>query len=306
MRNNNPLSIGVTNKCFNIRQRVRRTLNYRKIFASIAISACLISLFTLAIVNGTVASSQAIHMTGSIAYPSPSLSPTPMPTPTPTPATNSKNLAPLPDGFTYALTGQTGIGYPTYSSKIIYPVTWQDKTTLKLLNYAVAPFTGGSGKYDRELDSKFYTNSIKPGDVVTFKAWFWTESSTNGDNGNPLFGANIEIDPLGPNGRICAVNNLNGIGKTDYDPTQAGSNGYDNSGYDYSNTCVPWGSGAWVQLSMTWKVPNTLYADAFNPGYSQGTVVQPTGFCAIIQVASSRPGSEGAAVYISGTELYIN
>jgi hypothetical protein len=67
---------------------------------------------------------------------------------------------------------------------------------------------------------------------------------------------------------------------------------------------VPWGSNAWVHLSMTWTVPETLQSDGLSV-YPVGTVVQPTGFIAIIQAFSSNPGAEGAAMYVRDAGLYV-
>jgi hypothetical protein len=253
---------------------------HHRIFAAIVISI-LVSSFALAIVHGSVSSTQAIHMSGSIVYPSPS----PIPTPSPT----ANNLAPIalyPDG---------AWGYSPYASYYSI-VTWQGQKAIKLLDYGPAFAAFGGSSIDREVDT-WPLIAVKPGDVVVLKAWVWTEPSTLGD-GSTYHGASIEIDPYSGNSRISAVNLRNG------ELVGTGTNNYQN-GWANPQSTVPWGSGGWVQMSMTWTVPNTLQADGFG-GFALGTEVTPTGFSAIIQGLSSSTGNEGAVIYIYGTSICIN
>jgi hypothetical protein len=254
--------------------------NNRKILSITLISVALVSVFMLCITSGAVVSNSTIHMSGTIAYISPTS--TPIPTPTLPPTGNTINLAPL-----------SAWSYLPYASKYTYPVTWEGQTAIKFTDYG-PPYAGPNGGVDRELDAPYV--SVKAGDIVVFKALLWTEASNIGDTSS-YHGADIEIDAFNGNNRICAVNNNNGVGTGDY-----------NNGVWAPYAVIPWGSGKWVQLSMTWTVPNTLQSDGYNGanGYSLGTVVQPNRFGAIIQAFSSNPGAETAAVYICGTELYVN
>ena len=200
----------------------------------------------------------------------------------------------MPEGWTYSATGQRGIGDTTFGSKIIYPVTQGGQTCLKVLAYGAYPYTGAFGPGDREMNAAW--TSVKPGDKVVFSAWIWTDTSTIGDT-DSSHGVEIGMDAYGSGSRINQINNRNGVGTPDY------SNGV----FDYTYVVVPWGSNAWVHLSMTWTVPNTLQTDGpSNYGNSAGYSAVP---CAIIPwmgAGSSNPGHEGAAMYVYGTELYIN
>jgi hypothetical protein len=214
--------------------------------------------------------------------PTPTRTPTPTPSPSPTPTTppSTNNLAPLPSGW----------GTPGWmpSSDFIYPVTRSGQTRAKILDSGLS-----SGTCDREIDSNWI--AVSPGKVVYLSAWLWTESSTIGDNGDSWWGAAMGLDAYSNSGRICEVDPQNGIGTPDRV----------NGVYATWKDMVPWGSGAWVHLTMTWTVPSTLSSDGFGD-YPLDAQVAPTGFIAWITGFSSNPGHEGAAIYVYGTVLNTN
>jgi hypothetical protein len=233
-------------------------------------SVLIVSFLAFAMVGGAITSSQTIHMMGSIAYP------------TPTPTSNQNNLAPL-----------SVWGYGPYSSKYS-TVTWQGKTAIKLLNYGQPFYDAWHSAIEREVDSPGI--KIKPGDVIVFNVWLWTEASTQGDTGQ-YSGASIEIDPFVGSGRICAVNLPIG--------TLVGT-GIDSGSNSNIQAIVPWGSGRWVQMSMTWTVPKYVYSDGCGIGGQGGGPYTPDGMIAIIQGLSYvNPPNEGAAVYIADPQIFI-
>ena len=161
--------------------------------------------------------------------------------------------------------------------------------------YDAYPYVGLWGYGSREIDSAW--TPIHPGDTVVFSAWIWTDASTIGDS-EYGHSANIGIDAYGSVGRITQINNKDGIGT----PT------YSNGVFDYTWVHVPWGSGAWVHVSETWIVPNTLQTDGASAySNSAGYTVVP---CAIIAwIGSGAPDHapiEGAAIYVRDIELCIN
>jgi hypothetical protein len=221
--------------------------------------------------------------------------PTPIPIPAPTDVSSpSTNLAPIPNGWTESITGQKGIGDPTFGSKIIYPVTQGGQTCIKVLAFGAYPYTGAFGGGDREMNSAWA--NVKPGDTVVFSAWIWTDASTIGDN-NPSHGVEIGMDSYSSGGRLCQINNKNGVGT----PT------YNGASYDYAMDILGWGSGTWIHMSMTWVVPNSVYYDGFGTASNVfGQAYQPSAIIPWIGAGSSNPGHEGAAMYFCDTELYIN
>jgi hypothetical protein len=251
------------------------------------ISIILVGFFALTLVNGAVSSNHTIHMTGLISYPSP--------IPTPTPAPNPNNLAPLgiyPNGEW---------GFGPYASKSGL-VTWQGQTAIKILDYGTTPdasssgwgaYTGRFGSFDREIDSQMIP--IKPGDVVVFKVWLWVPDSTIGDNGNIWRGATVEIDPYDGGSYTTAYylpqGQTSGTVITYPDPT--------------FQATVPWGTNQWVQLTLTWTVPQYVYSSPIGTG-GAGSAHVPNGMIIVIGGLSSSPGTEGSPIYVRGTELYIN
>jgi hypothetical protein len=226
--------------------------------------------------------------------PSPTPTATPKPTQTPTQSPTGNNLATI-SYWTYPKAGWA-IGNPTCAQCYNYPVSFGGRSdAIKLLPNTYLISINGNAPIISELDGTW--TAIHPGDKVTYSAWLWTESSTIGDKDfSP--GAVIIIDAYSSTGRICQINNANGIGK----PV------CNNGVYDYTLTVVPWGSGQWVHLSMVWTVPNTLQADGFSGsgGYAAGTTVVPCGFIPVINGVSHHPNQERASIYVYGTELYIN
>ena len=117
------------------------------------------------------------------------------------------------------------------------------------------------------------------------------------DNGKDQYGAIIGMDCYGSGGRISQINNNNGVGT----PTINGVS------YDYRMSTIPWGSGSWQHLTMTWHVPSLVYYDNFGTVTNVfGQAYEPCAIIAWIQGMSSSPGQEGAAMYVYGAELYIN
>jgi hypothetical protein len=130
-----------------------------------------------------------------------------------------------------------------------------------------------------ELDGKIV--SVKPGDHIVYKAWIWTDASTVGGGG----GCYMAVDAYGASGRICELRGSGGIPQ-----------------YATPRLIVPWGSGAWVQLTMDFYIQPTYKADGY---LTRGTIV-PTGIIPWFQSLNYKYYTEGAAVYIYGAELYVN
>jgi hypothetical protein len=153
--------------------------NY-KIFSFFIVSFILASALFMAIGSGTIASTGTIHMTGSIAYPSP----------TPTPGPSAKNLAPITSGF-YMTFGTS----PQYAF-LDYAVTRNGNPSIRLQ----ADATGY-----REIDGYWY--DVKPGDKIYAAAWIKTADSTPADDNNALLGARIGMDLYGvlPSGQMVQV-----------------------------------------------------------------------------------------------------
>jgi hypothetical protein len=219
------------------------------------------------------------------ATPRPTATPTPTPIPTASPAP-ANNRAVMPTFWSYPNSAGWGIGNPSYSSAYVYPMTKGGQTALQM---KPNPVYISHGYPDiSELDGAW--TKISPGDVVVYKAWIWTDSSTIGSKASNE-GGTICIDVYSSSGRICQINNNHGVGTPDI------SNGVYNWYFDIVN----WGSGKWVQLTMTWKVASSYQYD--DGSYRYDT---PVGCIPFINAVSHNTSSEQASIYVYGTELYIN
>jgi hypothetical protein len=271
---------------------------------------CLSSLFCSTNVNATVQTSSNVESYGVISYvlpismptptptlaptptptlaptptptlaptPTPTATPTPKPTATPTPTPNTNNIATIP---TFWASPWWGIG----KEGSVYPVTWQGHSCIKLSRNSgyVAMCAGAGWMGLNELNGMINAQPVpvNPGDHIVYKAWIWTEASTVGGGG----GCYLFTDVYGSGGRICELR---------------GSNGGASTGSNPERLIVPWGSGAWMQLTMDYYIPSSYKPEA------GGANVTPTGIIPILQVLNFVSYTEGASAYIYGTELYIN
>ena len=219
--------------------------------------------------------------------------PTSTPTPTPPPTSTAFNLAPVPDGWSYANTRQTGIGSSPY---IVYPVNWQGKTNVVRMDWSQAYANSG---WAATCEANSYYLQIKPGDHVVLKAWFWVPQSTVGDNNNPYSGGLLNVDLRGSQGRICAL--ATSDGKQSYDAitrTYASASAQ-------SSMIVQFGTQTWEQVTMDFVVQNTYISDGWG-GMSAGQYATPTGMIPLIAISTGNTQTEKASVYFAGTEIYIN
>lgn len=212
---------------------------------------------------------------------------------------DDKNIAPLPQGWDETLTHQRGLNDNTYASyygdACTYPVSFGGYSdVLKLLHYS-PDYTLYNSAADREINSAW--TSIPTGSTLVFSAWVWTEASTIGDTHSDQMGATLGIDLYGPEGRICEVENKNGVG------VALTHNGiYD----DYGRDTVQWGSGRWVQLSMTFTMPSQVPMDHSPERWEPYGMYDVGAFIPWICGNSESPGNEQAAIYIRDIQLYID
>jgi hypothetical protein len=202
--------------------------------------------------------------------------------------TSSTNLCPIPPAafWSYPKSAGWGIGTPEYSSAYVYPMTKGGQTAVQMkpnslyISYGFPDISELDGVWTR----------LYPGDVVVFKTWIWTDSSTIGSRDTSEGGA-IGIDVYSSSSRICQINNIRGVGTPDI------SNGV----YNWNMDIVNWGSGKWVLLSMTWTVGSSYQHDD-----GSGKYETPVGCIPFINAISHSPSTERASIYVYGTELYIN
>ena len=254
----------------------------KKIHVNFIILTILIGFFALAMVHGAVTSNQTIHNIGVISYPSA----TPAPTPTP----NANNLAP------FGIYPNGAWSYTPYASKYS-TVTWQEKTAIKLDCFG-KPYGGNNGEVDRELDVNTAIR-VNLGDTIVFKAWFWVPDSTIGDNGNPLRGGALEIDPYQGSQYINPVYLDSNGGSISGNGVPAVVNG----AWAHNPKTITWGTNQWVQMSLTWKVTQLTGCGIGSSSATQ--LYTPDNVYVVLYGCSTNPGTEQAPIYITGTELYI-
>jgi hypothetical protein len=198
----------------------------------------------------------------------------------------STNLAPIPDGWSTAnTTNENGIGGTPY---IVYPVSWQGKTAVRL--DPDPDYIAIGWPCTNEINSAWFP--IKPGDHIIYKMWLWVESSTVGDDGNAYAGAMMGIDVYG-NGRICGLT------------TPDGKCAWPNYGPEYTQNIVPFGTMTWIQKTMDFIVQDTYMADPYG-GHTAYEVVVPNGCIPTLNIYTHHPTTEKASIYFAGAELYIS
>jgi hypothetical protein len=209
--------------------------------------------------------------------PGPTATSTPKPTATPTPTPNTNNIATIPTFWASPWWGLYTQGMNQY------PYTWQGHNNcIKLMrNPSYVSYVQHNGWMGlNELNGMINTQPVpvKPGDHIVYKAWIWTEASTVGGGG----GCYLFTDVWGSGGRICELRGAQGS------PSQS-----------VERLIVPWGSHAWVQLTMDFTIKSSYPKDGGGTGY-------PTGIVPVLQLLNYVRYNEGASAYIYGTELYIN
>jgi hypothetical protein len=202
------------------------------------------------------------------------------------------NLASIPDGWTYSITGQLGIGC------LQNPCVFLDNSVLFNGQSTVRIDASLATNNDPETDGSFY--SISAGDHVVFSAYIKVTSNSVPE---PVcFGAAIGVDfyGTGPNGygRICGVSSPSGLGWT----VEAG---YPS---DNSANTVPYGTSQWTYVSMDFIVPTQYQCDGFYTSYganeSTGTLVAPQMVVPWLFIYTS-PG-ETAKAWFADTQFYVN
>lgn len=180
---------------------------------------------------------------------SPVTTPTPAPTPsaTATPAPNINSLISITDGKWYT------------------DSTWAVCPALNVVLDRTDTY-GGSSSWEITLSSANVGADhaglgVAPGDQIVFSCWIKTSAATlSADVGNPQAGGKIGFSAYGPNGGICDVSTPNGVGT----PTNS------------FNTYVPFGTGTWTRVTMSFTVPSSYQASGSYGGYSAGQWVTPT------------------------------
>jgi hypothetical protein len=204
--------------------------------------------------------------TGKPASPASTSSPTPTPTPTPVapaaPSSNGNSLISVNDGDWYI--DSTWALCPALNVVLDTSVTY-----------------GGSPSWEITLSSVNMGAdhgglSVAPGDEIVFSCWIKTSAATlSADVGNPQAGGRIGISMYGPNGGICDVSTPNGVGT----PTNS------------FNTYVPFGTGGWTQVTMSFTVSSSYQASGSYGGYSAAQWVTPTAIIPWVAVWSDTQGS---------------
>ncbi len=177
-----------------------------------------------------------------------------------------------------------------------YPITYGGHSCIQMQSDSYYLSTGNGGNWGAaELDGKWCT--VTPGQTVTISAYFWTEAATTSET-LQFSGGILGADMYCNSGRVVQINNHNG----------AGVPAYSNGNYDYYMQAVPFGSGGWVKLTMSWTIQSTYQADGWGGAgnFPAGTTLVPTAFIPWVSLDSSNPSSEHAKMYVYGTELYIN
>jgi hypothetical protein len=207
---------------------------------------------------------------------------------------DNTNLTPIPAAWTYANTGQRGIGSQPGVSED-FAVTFNGQPTIKI-DCSQSPVWHFS--YGDQLDPEANSNyrSLESGDHLVFHAYIKITSSTIGDTSS-IHGAQIDIDLYGANGRICGINAPDG---SEWTP----QNGWPSN--NAANT-VPFGTSGWKYVSIDFIVPQQAYADGYGGPYQQGTLVPVTAMipCLFIQTGIGA-FTEGGSAWYGDTELYIN
>lgn len=263
-----------------------------KIFShKLFIVAFLIVPLSTIPVLGSATSNIALQSSGTIVYQS-SPSPSPSPSTYPSPPPSGSNLAVMP---TFWENTGWGIGSTidggAASSMDTYPVAYGGQTCIQMSPNAYYISTrDGGGVADCEMDGEY--TSVNVGDQIVFSAYIWTGSSTVGDNGNALLGGRIALDFYGAKGRICEI------------ATPTGIPSYPSYPSSMTQMTVPFNSGGWVQVSMTFTVQSQYEADPWG-GYTAGTMVTPTSFVPWISEFSTNLSAETAKAWIYDTTLYV-
>jgi hypothetical protein len=275
----------LNNKCYINRSDMSITAGKSAILLICVLFFLVIILFPA---EATILTQAQVISQGNIVY-------TPMASPTPTSTPRTNNLATI-SFWSYPNSDGFGIGNPFGGDMFTYPVTWQGHSAIKMSrSQTYVDFIGKNFGGIYELDGEWVT--VKPGDTIVFSAYFWTTGSTLGDS-SLNHGVMLGADMYSGTGRICQMNNHGGTGVPDTQNYPA---------MDYTITVVPWNSGSWVHISMTWKVQSTYKADGFSGdgGYSAGTTVVPAGFIPWM-LGFAQNTSEAATTYIYSTEIYVN
>ncbi|MGA3061353.1 MAG: hypothetical protein ABSD92_13445 [Candidatus Bathyarchaeia archaeon] len=219
--------------------------------------------------------------------------PTPTPIPTATPPPSGSNLAVMP---TFWENTGWGIGSTisggAASSMDTYPVTYGGQTCIQMSPNAYYISTGDGGNVANcEMDGTW--SSISPGDKIYWSAYIWTGTATvPGDLTGYDQGVKIALDFYGPDGRICEI------------ATPTGIPSYPSYPSSMTQMTVPFNSGGWVQVSMTFTVQSQYEADPWG-GYTAGTMVTPTSFVPWISEFSTNLSAETAKAWIYDTTLYV-
>jgi hypothetical protein len=222
--------------------------------------------------QANVSFSAAISSSGTISYSSSS-----PPTPTPTPTPNGNNLAVIPTDWEDASDGGP------VNVHFDYGVEHTPGSPSIRLD---AGTSTSSTSADREEDLGW--SGVSPGDHIVFSAWVKISDSGSGDNGVAGYGIRLGCD-------FYAAGYITGI-------AYAGAYTYPTP-YDLVNAnYVNWGTSGWVEKTLDFIVPSTVYADGGDM-YSSGQAVTPSGIIPWVQV--SMPTDSGQAWFADAT-LYIN
>ncbi len=178
----------------------------------------------------------------------------------------------------------------------VYPVTYGGYSNcIEMVPNPYYVSTPSAACTCAEMDGGYV--SVSAGDVVVFSAWIWTTASNVANTaGADLMGCAVEIDPCGASGRLCSIDNANGLETYPNYPSDAG-------------TAANWGSGGWVFCQIVWTVPAKMEADPWDAiagsPYTAGQMVPVTGCIPLIYLGTTNPSGEKGTAWIYDTVVTV-